>query len=398
MAESKLDLLDKLQGKVEISDDEVSKEALSDDFKDVGSVTLPDSVDYLEFDTSVLLSYLLPFISKKSVTKMVISRSLRITLMSDTSAKFEMCEGVSLMSCVVPCRNNHFPNHKIIDAETFYRVARVHKGKVYLIHRKPEVFVDFFGGEIYIPTFNLDANIYTSRMVSGSPTSQGVIKTPDLLSSIQSISPILSFVEISDFDYIFVEPDGIYACNGTVVGRIKQEYFPVIIRRSDITLIQSILAVIGNADLEIFAYDQKYFLTSDKFSYVFPKTNVQFVGQYKTAFVKGSGSYFVNMPFLTSQVNTLSGIPESSGVVDLVFGKDSLKGVFRNRRGDVSNFTISEKVEGITSEAIFGVSLKTLAVIIRVFKGDAFVSVSFINDKVVFSAGNKECVIITKKN
>jgi len=389
---------DVFEGQVvgDISNDEVVSP--EDQSVDVVAVDLPNSVDYLEFDSSILHKFLAPFVNRKSAARMVISRSLRISVVSDTQVKFELCEGVTLMSCLVSCRNNHFPDHKMVDVETFYRGVRSHKRKTYLIYRSPNMYVNFFGGELYIPMFNLDANIYNSHTVSGSPTSTGVTKSPDLLSSIQTLSPILSYVDVSDFDYIFVEPDGIYACNGAVVGRVKRDSFPVVFRRSDISLIQSILAVIGSSDLTISCYADKYFIDSDKFSYVFPKTTTQFVNQYKAAFVKGAGSYFVSVLYFVSAINTLVGLPESSGTVDLVFTKEALKCVFKTRRGDVSTFTVSDKVDGVTSEAVFGVSLKTLLTVIKVFKGDTIVSVTFINDKVTFTAGNKECVIIVKKN
>lgn len=379
---------------IDITDEEIEEAAKEEEFEKHGTVSVSSGDNFIEFDSSLLYKKLKPFLQKKTVSRDIITRSLFLKV-SGTEAQMFGTDAVSFMSAKIPVNENNFPSEVIIDTESFAIVSKTHKTKTYLIERDGKFYSQFYGGEIFIPSYKLTTDVYMDDF--GEVEESGTIDTEAFRNALYSLISVVYSSDIPELGYVFFENGKAYASNGVVVASVKCESPEFVVRLSDIHLIRDILDSSDEVFHYIDIFENFYRIRSNTFSYTFPKVDVKLSEAYKSLFEAGKGRYFISFPYFYSILGVLSTLPEFSGVVEIRAADEKMEGIAKTKKGDVSNFEISSSCEGIVEEGDFGVSLKALKVSLKVFRGEATIMSYFSDGKLVYESGNKRCIIILKK-
>lgn len=384
-----------------VTDTAIEEASKEESFKFSGSVKMDPNDEFLEFKNDDLLKKLKVFVQKKAASRDIITKSLRIVVESNQFDKVTLMatDGVSYLWARVGATINKFPLDTIIDNESFFIVAKTHSGKSFLIHREGKVYSDFYGGEIFIPSYRIKSDVFCKE--PEKKTREEVVDAVILRDALQSLSPVLTSSEVPELGYVFVEEEGVFSSNGILIARVKEKLPQFIIRQSDLNLLILMLDSIQNEKLTLTEFDKFYRLSSENFMYTFPKVAAKLVQQYKDAVnTESKVKYFVNLPYFRSILNVFTQMPDDSGVLEVEFG-DELRGVSKTKKGEESVFVITPSKEGTVSDKSaptkFGVSNKSLIVAMRVFGGESAASFSYEEGKLIVSSEKKECVILLKR-
>lgn len=377
-----------------ITDEEIMDAAKEDEFEKQGNVSVSPEDHYIEFDSDMVSKKLKPFLQKKTVSRDIITRSLYLRI-SGTEVQMFGTDAVSYMSAKIPVTENNFPSEVIIDTESFAIVSKTHKVKTYLIERDGKFYSQFYGGELFIPSYKLTTEVYDQEF--GEVESTGTIETERFRHALYSLLSVVCSSDIPELSYIFFENGKAYASNGVVVANVDCEAPEFVVRLSDVALIRDVLDSSEDSFYNIDTFESFYRIRSSSFSYTFPKVDVKLSDSYKSLFESGTGKYFINFPYFYSILGVLSNLPEFSGVIEVSAKTGKMEGIAKTKKGDVSNFEISTSCEGELEEGKFGVSLKALKVSLKIFRGEATIISYFSNGKLFYESGNKRCVIILKK-
>lgn len=386
-----------LNSLTDLSQDDVGLEEVvgEEGFDQVGSVDIPPEVDYIELKNSELLPKLKPFLQKKAQSRDIITKSLLVRPLGKNEVELRATDGISYLRAVVPCVNNHFPKSAIIDSQSFDIVSRTHSSKTYLIHRNGNFYSDFYGGEIFIPGYGIKEQLFENTL--GEVEEEGVVDISLMKAALTSLAPVLATSEVPELSYVFAEPDGVYSCNGILVGRVLGKLPSFVIRHADIKLILYMLEAVGNEILVLKTFKDFCMLSAESFSYVVPRIPAILSDDYKKSITELKGKCYVNMPFLGSILSTLNSLPEDSGMIDLQFKEDCLVGVSKTRKGEESYFTIANTVEGSPEVGSFGVSNKALITVMAMFKGESTAAVAYAEGKLIFKTEKREAAVILKR-
>jgi hypothetical protein len=382
---------------VNISENNVQEASKTENFLNFGDVKLGEFEKYIEFDTKTLLKFLMPFKQKKSVSKDIISRSLYIEKVSSSEISFKSTDGISHLSSTLSVKiNGDFPNICLIDMESFYSVCKSHSKKSYLIYKDFKYYSNFYGGMMFVPSYGIDTKIFTK--VFGNPINRCSLNSSKLISCIKSSSPVISSSNISELCYIFMVGDGEYASNGVIVSKTLYSIPRFTLRYSDVNTVLSMLDIIQYEQCFLNEYENFYEILGISFKYVFPKINNTLSNGYRNVFFNPENVYEINLPMFIDIVSILTVMPDSSGIISLKFSGEGIVGEIRNRKGDISNFNLSStRVEGVKNIDIV-LSIKALSVILRIFKEDNFILLSYKDDKIMVYSKDKYCVLLLKKN
>lgn len=391
--------LDSLDG-LEVTDGDI-EEALSDEkFESVGVVSMPDDVDYIEFSTEDLAKRLAPFLQKKAISRDIITKSLKVVHSEDSPGTVFMfgTDGTSYLATAISAKVNNFPKEVILDAETLGVILKTHKSKTYLIYRNGKLFSNFYGGEIFIPTYTINSTVFNRAF--GDEVSSTPIEGAKLNEALVSLTPILVASEVPDMNYLFAGEDGVYACNGSIVAKVNHEMPDFVIRHVDVKIILPLISATEGEQMYVKVFEKFVSIETDTYSYAFPKINDKLDANYKAMISEPKGKFFVNLPYIASILNVLDRVPEGSGVLELSFA-DVLNGISKTRKADESTFQISNSKEGQIEEGNIGVANRALQVALRVFKGLSSISISKKNEVLGFSSeGNnsvRSCSIVLKR-
>lgn len=385
---------------LDISDEDIQDAVEKEGFDSVGSVSMPDDVAYIEFETDDLIKRLAPFLQKKAVSRDIITRSLKVVHDPGTPGKvyFFGTDGTSYLATAISAKVNNFPSEVILDTETFGIIVKTHKSRSYLISREKGLFSNFCGGELFIPSYSIQSSVFNRDF--GKELRSEKIEGSQLAESLNALTPILVASEVPDLNYIFSGEDGVYACNGVIVGRVDYKIPELTIRHADTKIVSPLISATEGEQMYIKEFDNFYSVETDTFSYAFPKIQDKLDANYKAMVKERRDKFFVNLPYLTSILSVLDRMPEASGVIELEFG-EVLRGISKTRKADVSSFQISSSKEGDISEGVVGVSNKALQVALRVFKGLSSISMSIKDEVISFSSegsnGVRNCSIVLKR-
>jgi hypothetical protein len=380
-----------------ISENDIQEASKTTNFLNFGDVKLDEFEKYVEFDTKTLLKFLMPFKQKKSVSKDIISRSLYIERISPSEVSLKSTDGVSHLSAILSVKiNGDFPTTCLIDMESFYSVCKSHSKKSYLIYKDFRYYSNFYGGSMFIPSYGIDTKIFNK--VFGNPINRCSLNSSKLISCIKSSTPVISSSNISELCYIFMMGEGEYASNGVIVSKTIYSMPRFTLRYSDVNTVLSMLDIIQCEQCFLNEYENSYEISGISFKYVFPKINSTISNGYRNVFFNPENVHEINLPMFMDIVSILTVMPDSSGIISLKFNDGGIIGEIRNRKGDISNFNLSStKIEGIKNNDIT-ISIKAISIILRIFKEENYISLSYKDDKIMFYSKDKYCVLLLKKN
>jgi hypothetical protein len=378
-----------------LSDTEIKEASKSSDFSSIGDVTIPQTTQYIKFSTDELVSKLSPFNQKKTSARDIITRSLLIDTSEPGVVTFKSSDGISFLSTQIQAEVNNFPKTCIIDIESFFNIVRSHSKQSYLICRDGKFYTNFYGGELFIQSYTLNPNIFSKDC--GKIIKTGDIDVTSFLDVIKSFTPVITSSDIPELSYIFIEQDGIYASNGVLVAKGTSVLPKSVIRHSDLNLITFMLTASKNGKSSLNECATYIQITCDSFTYSFPKVSTTISASYRNVFESTSGKFFINLPYITSVLTVLTGMPDGAGVVGLKFTEKGIEGIAKTRKGDSSTFKVANSGEGSLEFGEVNISLKALNVAFRVFKGESSISIAMKNERIMIESKTKQVVILLKK-
>lgn len=280
---------------------------------------------FLKFETKTFIQELSLFSSIIKPTQDVVSRSVLFELVS--------LNGITVLyyyayDGIVGARVSHvFHNHEIdsqlkfvLDYESLVRVLKMCGESVCLVCRSNSFYLDFDGGSVYIPSFDIKKErilcssfddsqiIYTEIVDNFDPSVFGSAKT--FLNSNQAGYS-------SDLDFMFIKDGNILLSNGyAVVSFPGFSGINTAIRKSDISLFESFFGIAeGRVSMGSLG-SNLYFTVGDKATIFLPKCNEIFPRSYEDFLMEGLDARkcieidfnrFFNIMFMFSNIYNSSG-------------------------------------------------------------------------------------------
>lgn len=377
----------------DLKDGEVEKASKEEGFEEQGKVELPENVPYVVLLNEQLTQRMRPFLEKKTSSRDIISRSMLMRT-SEGFVDLMASDGVSFLWTRVPAKANKFSHEIVFDIESMSAVSKTTTKKTVLMEKTGRLYAEFFGGEIFIPTYRIDPKQYFKEMKA--PKTRVLINAQQLMEILNSMTHILYASDIPDLGFLFLGPDGAYVTNGVVVSKFLGNFPQTTLRQIDLSIIQSLISETVQEELFLLEFDDCWKLEAQTFSYVFPKITSNLADAYKAAAEAPRDVFYISFPYINTIFSVLMHMPDSSGVIDLDFQEGELRGEVKTKKGEASVFRLSESKQGAPSLGKTSVVMKSLWVALRVFKDDDIIGLGKMDGKLVLGTEKKVCAVLLR--
>jgi len=380
-------------GDFDVDDAAVADAKDSEEFKDVGKLQLSDDESYIELECEAFATVIKPFREKKTSCKDLVSRCCLIHAFAEYVELYST-DGTSYLWGRLPAKVNKFEQKTVVDLGAVYEVAKGSNRYTYLINDDGKLYSDFFGGRVFIPTYGMDEKIF-SPGDKGEEKDAKVINVDQWLRAIAALEPTLKDSTVPDLAFIFMDKDGAYSSNGSIVTKVEGDFFKINLRAKDLPIIKMILNAVGKAVCTLTEYENYYEISSEHFKYTFPKSESSLSQQYKDSIQPVKGYFTLETHQVLNMLEILLHMPEDSGTIQLDFQETEVKAYTNTRKGDRSHMSVSQSKDGDPVIRDLQMSLKTFFVALSSFKDTQAVAIGLSEDRMqLFSDAKKQSVVI----
>jgi hypothetical protein len=162
-----------------------------------------------------------------------------------------------------------------------------------------------------------------------------------------------------------MESDSAYASNGTVVCQVKGLFPKINIRQSDISVLKLIARENAQATLTFDTHTDYVVVRAPNFYYAFPNIDLSLDKTYKDILTADKAGYNVNLPYLRQILSIVLTMPEMSHVVDIDFTESSLNLAAKTRKGEASEFRLSQSKDKNSKTGLTRLSAQSFVLGVR---------------------------------
>lgn len=362
---------------VDLTDEEVNAVLAGGLPTGFAQIQIDANKTYIEFDSSELAKALGPFVERKKAGRDLVSRSM-LLIPKDDHVEMYSTDGTSYLRAKVTAKINRFTRTVICDTKTLHVISRSGARKMYLLDEGGALHSDFYGGRIFIQTFTFDQGVFQKK-VPAAFERKVTVPTATYTKALASLCRIAENTDIPDLCYLFFEPEGAYASNGAIVAKVDGSYIDCTVRQKDATILNMLLTDFGKEELTITTYPSMVVVESGAFEYAFPLVNKHIPGDLKTRPRRLDSRFHVSAPFLRSVLGVFAAMPDCAGVISLDFG-DTVRGVMRSKKGDPSDFSLTEARTGEPHKGKVQISIRSLLSALHPFTNDTNVAMALTED------------------
>lgn len=334
-------------------------ESVKDDSSELKVPTEP----YIKFHTADLLFNMKLFLSMSQSLQDILSRACLFEVTkSDVNVKPDlkasMSDGVFSGSVHIPFEEvkDAFPIQFILDYESLMKVARFAGKYIYVVYDKNAFYIDFYGGRVHLPSYNLSPALISSRVNVDMAKGREVdVPVTNFLRFISIAESFLMSNEVPNLAFMFLMSDGSYLSNGYTV--LKSDLtFPVncSLRKLDLPFMLAACQISLKHGIKIILLDNKMVVASPAVSMVLPLVNEQFPSSY-ISHVKNfpiEASYGVDFSKFYMMLSVLSKIYRSSGIVALKSSENSLVLESKSLDDKISHMVLSKSTKPVNNSEI----------------------------------------------
>jgi len=364
---------------------------------------------YIKLHTADFIFVLKLFASMNRSLRDILSRAAFIKVIkSDAGGNITVCmtDGVFFGKVDLPYQeiSSDFPEEFVLDYDSLTKVASMAGKSIYLVCEDGHYYIDFFGGRVHMPSFNLDFTHLTKQSeklgsLKGNPVE---LPAPNFLRNLSIAHEYLTSSQLPNLSFMFVKEGDVYLSNGYTVMRLKAELdFTSAVRKVDLPFMTAATKIALKSGLELDMGDNRLSVFSDDVAVSIPKVNEELPGSYVqkiSEFDKVKSSHFaVDFAKFYLLLSLLSKVYRASGVVTLKAEGDSLTlrskslddeesfmVLSRSKVGQLEDCELSFSVAGLLSVLK---SLKAFSYLNLTIKGNSFCLFNDLVTIVVFGTG-----------
>lgn len=360
--------------------DEVSEEDLAETLsavEDESEDMKPPELPHIKFDAKELASRLKIFAPMDKSLTDILSRALLFRLTEAGKLEVVMSDGMFKAVAVVPyeAMSEEFYKAFVVDYDSLMKIISHTGSTCYIVRDEDSLYIDFYGGRVHLPTFNLDHNLIDGRVeVKFNQEGNPFVDVPaeQLLQASTVTRDFLTSCQIPNMFYMFIEPDAIILSTGFTVMRIKLGLgFTCTLRKTDISYLISICQMALTENLRYASDGRNAVFNSESTRLVIPTVKEQFPASYKTHLdsVDTTTYYAVEFKKLYLLLSILSKVYRASGVVKLKTEGGIMTLEAESQDGRVSEVVLSRSKVGDMPDIEILFSVNSMLSVLKSLRG-----------------------------
>jgi hypothetical protein len=319
----------------------------------------PSSGHYATFDRDVLVAALKVFVSMSRPLQDIHARTCFFKRKGNVLLA-EMSDGVifSWVSIQANFISENFPDECALDFESLYKIASYADKSVCIVVERSSFYMNFVGGKVFIPSFNIVAKDRMERKLRGLDLSkfEDITSLSTFMQSLEVSHGFLGSNPYSELDFVFSGDSGNmgWVSNKSSVLRIDRGVtLDCAIRKADLAiLIAGMNWASRNQDIKIqvLSTENSVVVKSEKEAVILwlPRVDESMPSSYTSQLSRITKKNYVPIIFekFFESLQILSQVYESSGIVALVMREGKLLMETRTRSNKLSFIMVAEKIVG----------------------------------------------------
>lgn len=351
----------------------VTPEEIENAKKQEQTTTEPVGVEFIALDVAAFLFAAKMFTEKKMSSSDILSRAVMIEF--DRAAKtavFTATDGMMGMSanCKVEKITDAFPAVMFVDIETLYRIAQLRSKRMFVVYEKEDFYVDFFGGRVFVPVYNIKKENFNVRPVEKTAKYSEMQVSPEvIITALHMSEAFLASVAEAELAFMEMRQDGVFLANGVSVLKIIGRFTDLKLRKSDMRMVIAAVQQSVKHDLLVARNEEKIEFQSSVVRLQLPYVDYNFSDQFVQLVSKTPPDYYqVDFALLNIMLSLLDKTHGSSGVVTLTSksGQLMLESLTRNGKRSFMNLATGGQVP--PKDFTFMTQIRGILSVLRVFK------------------------------
>ena len=339
----------------------------------------PEGVEFVEFDVPSFLFSAKMFVERKTSVSDVLSRAVLVQFdRSNKGVTMHSSDGLMFMQSSFSYQSisDNFPEEIVLDVETLYNIIKLRQKKVYLVFVDKDIYVDFFGGRVFVPVYNIKSEILLFKRNEGVNFRE--VQSENLLSLFTICDLYMSTINVPDLSFVEIRSDCAYLANGYSVLRVGGRYVDFKLRKVDLHMVSSVVQQSMRSNLGIGVHASSIVFDSESAKLSMPLVSFPFSEEYvKSVSILPEKFYRVDYNMLYTIIALLEKTYQSSGVVSIISKNNVLFVESLTRSGKKSYMRLVDSSEPISAFRLI-LNVKNLLSVLRVFRGSSTVNVGFI--------------------